>query len=145
MRPDAVLDPTRISPPATANLRTDARIPRVSWAPPRWTAMAALSKVSAATVATDPTMNRNAMSGSRPMTARLFPMNGDRPIVPAASTAAATPEMTMAVDRTGRWVARSMPPISAMRNVEMPRMPSVDNNRAVDEAANASPTWGAPK
>ena len=74
MSPDAVRDPTRISPAATANLMSEARIPRVSWAPPRWIPMAALSNVSAATVATDPMTNRAAMSGFRPMTARLLPM-----------------------------------------------------------------------
>ncbi len=145
MRPALVRLPARMSAPTKANLRTDAVIPRDSWALPRWMPMAALSKVTAATVATAPARNSTATSGSRPMAARVLPSERDSRSVPTVRTPTVTHTTAMPVDSTARREGRSIDPISAIRKVATPRMPIVDSSVAVDEAAKARPTSPAEK
>ena len=75
--PALVLTPNTTSRPTHAGFSTASRIPRVSWAEPRWSPMAVLSNVMAATVATDPMTKNVAVAGSCPTIRRLLPSSDD--------------------------------------------------------------------
>ena len=96
-RPGAVLVPTRTRTPTMASFSTEFRLPRHSWAEPRCSPIAALSKVSAPIVATDPITKRAAVVESAPMILRLSPRNGERASVASDRIRTARHEMYIPV------------------------------------------------
>ena len=101
-RPEAVLVPTRTRTPTTASFSTEVRLPRHSWAEPRCSPIAALSKVSAPIVATDPITKRAAVVESAQMILRLPPRNGERASVPSDRIRTARHEMYIPVLKVTR-------------------------------------------
>src|SRR5260370_6090234 len=77
-RPEAVLVPARTRTPTMASFSTAFRLPRHSWAEPRCSPIAALSKVIVPIVATDPITKRAAVVEAAPRVFQLPPPDAGR-------------------------------------------------------------------
>ena len=123
-----------------ASFSTEFRLPRHSWAEPRCSPIAALSKVSPPIVATDPITKRAAVVESAPMILRLSPRNGERASVPNDRIRTAKHEMYIPVLKVTRRTAAGSESSSASRRSGIPRAPIAPRKNAVEDAAAARPT-----
>ncbi len=123
-----------------ASFSTAFRLPRHSWAEPRCSPIAALSKVSVPIVATDPITKRAAVVESAQMILRLPPRNGERASVPSDRIRTAKHEMYIPVLKVTRRSAAGIESSSATRRSGIPRAPIAPRKNAVEDAAAARPT-----
>ena len=107
--------------------------------------MAALSTVSPATVATAPMTNSPAVTGSLPISLRLWPRNGDNAMVPSDRRRTTLPLTAIPVVNTTRRSVSSIVLSSANKRSGTPSAPSAHRSIAVDAAAAARPTSCASK
>ena len=123
-----------------ASFSTEVRLPRLSWAEPRCSPIAALSKVSPPIVATDPITKRAAVVESAPMILRLPPRNGERASVANDRIRTAKHAMYIPVLKVTRRTAAGSESSSASRRSGIPRAPIAPRKNAVEDAAAARPT-----
>ena len=128
-----------------ASFNSELRLFRQSWAAPRCSPIAASSSVRPHIVATEPTTNSAAVTGSLPITLRLFPRYGDNNIVAVARTNTIVPVMAIPVLNMTRRSLGSTDSISARRSKGTPTAPTVASRIPVDAAAAARPTSRALK